>query len=44
MVLAARRRHDAFLAGRIKRLSADDQAVLARAAEILEGFVEDPAE
>jgi DNA-binding MarR family transcriptional regulator len=44
VVQAARRRHDAFLAGRIKRLSAEDQSVLARAAEILEGFVEDPAE
>ena len=36
----ARRRKDEFLAKRIKRLSAEDQATLARAVSILERLIE----
>jgi DNA-binding MarR family transcriptional regulator len=36
-----RRRHDEFLAKRIKRLPSDEQAALARAASILERLMEE---
>jgi DNA-binding MarR family transcriptional regulator len=36
-----RTRKDAFLAQRLRSLSADDRAVLARAADLLEGLLED---
>lgn len=41
IVQTARRRHDAFLAARIKRLPPEDLATLERAAVLLEGFVEE---
>jgi DNA-binding MarR family transcriptional regulator len=37
---ASRHRKDAFLAARLRALSADDRAVLERAAELLERLVE----
>ena len=41
IVQTARRRHDAFLAARIKRLPPEDLATLERAAALLEGLVEE---
>ena len=38
-----RTRKDAFLADRLRRLSAEDRATLRRAAELLEDLLEDPA-
>jgi DNA-binding MarR family transcriptional regulator len=42
LVDAVRRERDAYLARRLRTLSADDRAVLARAAVILERLREDP--
>lgn len=36
-----RTRKDAYLAGRLRRLPAEDRATLRRAAELLEGLLED---
>ena len=43
-LLRVRRRYDAFLAQRIKRLSAEDRSVLARSAGILEALMEPEAQ
>ncbi len=43
-LLRVRRRYDAFLAQRIKRLSAEDRSVLNRAAGILEALMEPEAQ
>src|SRR3954451_16521025 len=40
----ARTRKDVFLAERLRRLPAEDRATLARAAVLLEGLLEEPAE
>jgi DNA-binding MarR family transcriptional regulator len=42
LVAAVRRQRDAYLARHLRVLSADDIAVLTRAADLLEGFIEDP--
>src|SRR5262249_28726711 len=42
LVSAVRKQRDAYLARHLRALSADDIAVLERAAELLEGFIEDP--
>jgi DNA-binding MarR family transcriptional regulator len=42
LVQRVRRRYDAYLAERIKRLPADELATLERAAAILERITEDP--
>jgi DNA-binding MarR family transcriptional regulator len=43
LVEAIRRRRDAYLASRLRTLTAEDRRVLARAAELLEQLTEDPA-
>jgi DNA-binding MarR family transcriptional regulator len=43
LVEAVRRRRDAYLASRLRSLSADDRRVLARAAVLLERLTEDPS-
>src|SRR5437763_5687914 len=43
LIKELRTRKDAFLAQRLRRLSAEDRAVLARAAELLEELLEGPA-
>jgi DNA-binding MarR family transcriptional regulator len=42
LVDTIRRRRDAYLAERLRSLSADDRELLARAATLLERLVEDP--
>jgi DNA-binding MarR family transcriptional regulator len=42
LVEAIRRRRDAYLARHLRALSAEERDVLARAAVLLEGFLEDP--
>jgi DNA-binding MarR family transcriptional regulator len=42
LIAAVRKQRDAYLARHLRALSADDIAVLNRAAELLEGFIEDP--
>lgn len=42
LVAALRDRKDAFLARRLRRLSAEERATLRRAADILERLLEDP--
>ena len=42
LIEAVRRERDAYLAQRLRTLSADDRAVLARAAVLLEQLREDP--
>ena len=42
LVEAVRRRRDAYLALRLRSLSDDDRAVLARASDLLEQLTEDP--
>jgi DNA-binding MarR family transcriptional regulator len=42
LVASIRRRRDAYLAVRLRALSADDRAVLQRAAVLLEQLIEDP--
>jgi DNA-binding MarR family transcriptional regulator len=41
LLISARREQDAYLAGRLELLDADDLATMARAAEILERLVDD---
>ena len=43
LVEAVRRRRDAYLASRLRSLSAEDRRVLARAAVLLERLTEDPS-
>src|SRR5262249_9989601 len=42
LVAAVRKQRDAYLARHLRDLSADDIAVLKRAADLLEGFIGDP--
>ena len=42
LVEAVRRQRDAYLAQRLRSFTAEDRAVLARAAELLERLTEDP--
>ena len=42
LVEAVRRQRDAYLAQRLRTFSAEDRAVLARAAVLLERLTEDP--
>jgi DNA-binding MarR family transcriptional regulator len=42
LVASIRRRRDAYLAGRLRALSAEDRRVLERAAVLLEQLIEDP--
>jgi DNA-binding MarR family transcriptional regulator len=43
LVEAVRRRRDAYLASRLRTLSADDRRVLSQAAVLLERLTEDPS-
>jgi DNA-binding MarR family transcriptional regulator len=42
LVETIRRRRDAYLAGRLRTFSADERALLERAASLLERLIEDP--
>src|SRR5689334_957530 len=42
LVATVRKQRDAYLARHLRSLSDDDIAVLTRAADLLEGFIEDP--
>ena len=42
LLAASRTRKDAFLSARLETLGAEDRATLARAADLLEGMLEEP--